>query len=68
MKDGAYRQEKKKTSHVIMGRNGKKNWRVIGSRREVSRRVAAIVLIGPGVSANDKVKTPSIMSMRYCPS
>ena len=65
----AYRHEKKNTSHIIIGRNGRKNWRVMGSMREVSSSVAATVLTtGPGVSANDKVKMPSIMSTRYCPS
>jgi hypothetical protein len=52
-----------------MGRKGRKNCLVIGSKREINNRVAMEVFIrAPGSSITDKQKMPKIMRNRYWPS
>ena len=56
-------------SQAAMGRKGRKNCRVIGRRREVSRRVAiGSLTAGPGVWMMHNEKMPKSASMRYWPS
>ena len=62
----AHLQEKKNTSQVMIGRNGRKNCRVTGMSNAVMRRVAAPVFtMGPGVSLMDKAKMPRMMRTKY---
>lgn len=61
-----YCAEKKKTSHVAMGRKGRKNCLVIGMSNAMISNVAAPVLTrGPGAGVTDSEKMPKMMSTRY---
>lgn len=52
-----------------MGRRGRKNCRVIGIVREVSRRLATKVLnSGPGCWIRQSAKMPKRARTRYCAS
>ncbi len=56
-------------SQLAIGINGRANWRVSGSMREMSMSVAmAVFMMGPGEGIIDKEKMPRMMSIRYCPS
>lgn len=62
----AHRHEKKNISHVNMGRNGKKNWLVTGTRRTVTRSATAPVFSkGPGDGLIDSANIPSVASSKY---
>ena len=64
-----YVHEKKKTSHVAMGRKGRKNCLVTGMIREMRSSVATTVLTNaPGCCMIDNENTPSITINRYCAS
>jgi len=56
-------------SQLAIGINGRANWRVSGSMREMRMSVAmAVFMMGPGEDIIDKEKMPRMMSIRYCPS
>ena len=62
----AYRHEKKNTSHVNIGRNGKKNWLVTGMRRAAIRSATAPVFSnGLGDGLIDSTNIPSEIKNRY---
>jgi hypothetical protein len=62
----AYRHEKKNTSHVKIGRNGKKNWLVTGIRRAAMRSATAPVFSnGLGDGLIDSANIPSEIKNRY---
>jgi hypothetical protein len=62
----AYRHEKKNTSHVNMGRNGKKNWLVMGVRRAATRSdTAHIFSRGPGDGLIDIANIPRAIRNKY---
>jgi hypothetical protein len=55
-------------SQAAIGRNGRKNWRVIGRTREKSNSDATEVFTSaPGDSIMHIENMPRIASMRYCP-
>jgi hypothetical protein len=61
-----YRHEKKKTSHVNIGKNGKKNWLVTGIiRAAISKMTMPILANGPGAGLINKAKIPRMSSSRY---
>jgi hypothetical protein len=65
-KMSAHRHEKKNTSHVNMGRNGKKNWLVAGARRAATRSATAPVFSsGLGEGLIDSAKIPNEIRNRY---
>jgi hypothetical protein len=62
----AYWQEKKKTSHAAIGKNGRKNWRVTGSSSDSINSVATAVLtMGPGDWMTQRAKMPTKARKRY---
>ena len=62
----SYWQEKKKTSHAAIGKNGRKNWRVMGSSSDSINRVATAVLtMGPGDWMTQRAKMPTTARKRY---
>jgi len=62
----AYWQEKKKTSHAAIGKNGRKNWRVTGSSSDSINSVATAVLtMGPGDWMTQRAKMPMTARKRY---
>lgn len=64
-----YWHEKKKTSHAAIGKNGRKNWRVIGSNSDSINSVATAVLtMGPGDWMTQRAKMPTMARKIYCAS
>jgi len=60
---------KKKTSHVAMGRNGRKNCLVAGmSRSPISNEAAPVFIIGPGAWLMESENTAIMINTRYFPS
>ncbi len=56
-------------SQLAIGMNGRANWRVTGTIREMSMSVdMAVLMMGPGDGIMDSEKMPRIMRIRYCPS
>ena len=56
-------------SQLAIGMNGRANWRVTGSIKEMSMSVdMAVLMMGPGAGIMDSEKMPRIMRIRYCPS
>jgi hypothetical protein len=61
-----YLQEYHRTNHAIMGRNGRKNWRVMGRMSEIMRPVAMSVFsIGPGSCIMLRQKMPRTANPKY---
>lgn len=64
-----YLQLLNRNSHVNVGSNGSKNWRVTGTRIPAKSAVAANVFAnGPGASLTDSEKMATIARNRYCAS
>ena len=64
-----YLQLLNRNSHVNVGNNGSKNWRVAGIRTPHRSAVAANVLAkGPGASLTDSEKMAMMARNRYCAS
>lgn len=70
-KDGGstYFALENKSSHVSVGSNGRRNWRVIGRHRPVMSSVATNVFAnGPGDSLTEREKMATMARNRYCAS
>ena len=66
---GTYLQLENSNSHVIGGRNGSRNWRVMGIKSPpMSSAETKVLANGPGASETDKEKMAIMARMRYCPS
>ena len=64
-----YLQLLNRNSHVNVGNNGSKNWRVAGIRTPHRSAVAANVLAkGPGASLTDSENMAMMARNRYCAS
>lgn len=67
--DRTYFALENKKSHVNVGSNGRRNWRVMGRQRPVIRRVARKVFAnGPGASLTEREKMATMARNRYCAS
>ena len=64
-----YLQLENNSSHVRVGSNGRRNWRVMGRQRPVMSRPATNVFAnGPGASLTDREKMATMAKKRYCAS
>jgi hypothetical protein len=68
MEFGPYRHEKKNTSHVKIGRKGRKNWLVIGIIRAIPSNSAAKNFRSAGRGPMTMEKTRKKNTRRYCRS
>jgi hypothetical protein len=61
-----YLQLENRNSHVRVGSNGRRNWRVMGRHRPVMSRPATNVFAkGPGASLTDREKMATMARNRY---
>jgi hypothetical protein len=61
-----YLQLENRSSHVNVGSNGRRNWRVMGRHRPVIKRVATKVFAkGPGASLTEREKMATMARNRY---
>lgn len=64
-----YLQLLNRNSHVRVGSNGRRNWRVMGRHNPVMSRPATNVFAnGPGASLTDREKMATMARNRYCAS
>jgi hypothetical protein len=64
-----YLQLENRSNHVKAGRNGRRNWRVMGnSRPSMSRAAVNVFAKGPGSSLTDKEKMAIMAKIKYWPS
>lgn len=64
-----YLQLENRSNQVKAGRNGRRNWRVMGSSRpSISSAAVKVFAKGPGSSLTDREKMAIMAKIRYWPS